>query len=103
MVDDSDARVASGFLWQDLTRHVERLGGLVFANDTPEAPEHRAVGPRYLTRFLFGDATPKPVLRRVKLRELRSALPPDTPHIGGEERAAVLSRRNRALQRRYGY
>jgi hypothetical protein len=54
-------------------------------------------------RFLFGDATPKPVLRRVKLRELREALPPDTPRVSGEERTAVLSRRNRALQRRYGY
>jgi hypothetical protein len=51
-------------------------------------------------RFLFNDATPKPALRTVKLRE---ALPPDTPRVSGEERTAVLSRRNRALQRRYGY
>jgi len=64
--------------------------------------QRRAGGERgtLAVRFLFSDATPKPVLRTVKLRE---ALPPDTPHVGVEERAEVLSRRNRAPQRRYGY
>ena len=54
-------------------------------------------------RFLFADATPKPELRVVKLDELRAHLPDDTPQITPAERSAVIGRRNRSLQRRYGY
>jgi hypothetical protein len=54
-------------------------------------------------RFLFADETPKPKLRVVKARELRDHLPADTPHVSPAERSAVIARRNRALQRRYGY
>jgi ribosomal protein S16 len=54
-------------------------------------------------RFLFADRTPKPTLRRLKLADLRDALPPDTPRLTQDERSAVIARRNRALQRRYGY
>lgn len=54
-------------------------------------------------RFLFGDALPKPVLRRLPLSELAAALPADTPRCAPEERNAVLARRHRAVQRRYGY
>ena len=54
-------------------------------------------------RFLFADATPKPVLRVVKLSELAQALHPRTRRVAPAERSAVLARRNAALQRRYGY
>jgi hypothetical protein len=54
-------------------------------------------------RFLFADATPKPVLRVVKRSELPQALHPRTRRIAPEERSAVLARRETALQRRYGY
>jgi hypothetical protein len=54
-------------------------------------------------RFLFAELTPKPTLRRVKLADLRDVLPPDTPHITEVERSERIARRNRALQRRYGY
>lgn len=43
MVDDSDARVASEALWQDLGQRIGQLGALAFADDTPGSPEHRAV------------------------------------------------------------
>jgi hypothetical protein len=54
-------------------------------------------------RFLFADATPKPVLRKVPARELESLLHPRTRRISPDERSAVLARRHLALQRRYGY
>jgi hypothetical protein len=54
-------------------------------------------------RFLFADATPKPVLRVVALAELADALHPRTRRITPQERSAVLARRDAALQRRYGY
>jgi hypothetical protein len=54
-------------------------------------------------RFLFAEATPKPTLRAVPLADLRDHLPEDTPRVTPEQRSAVLARRNRALQRRYGY
>ena len=54
-------------------------------------------------RFLFGDETPDPVLRTVKRRDLEAALPADTPRVDAAERAAVLARRSRAVQLRYGY
>jgi hypothetical protein len=54
-------------------------------------------------RFLHADATPKPSLHRVKRAELDRALPGDVIRITREERSARLARRNRALQRRYGY
>jgi hypothetical protein len=54
-------------------------------------------------RFLFADATPKPVLRAVKLSELGAALHPATRRVSPAERSASLARRGLALQRRYGY
>jgi hypothetical protein len=54
-------------------------------------------------RFLFPEATPKPTLRRVKLSELPAALPAATPRLSPAERSERIARRNRALQRRYGY
>ena len=54
-------------------------------------------------RFLFAEKTPKPKLRVVKTRELRDQLPPDTPFVTPEQRSSLIARRNRALQRRYGY
>ena len=54
-------------------------------------------------RFLFGDATPKPVLRAVPFEGLDAALPASTRRIDAAERSEILARRNRALQRRYGY
>jgi hypothetical protein len=54
-------------------------------------------------RFLYAEQTPRPVLSRVKFADLLDHLPAGTRRIGAEERSAVLARRNRALQRRYGY
>jgi hypothetical protein len=54
-------------------------------------------------RFLFADATPKPLLRKVALRELDALLHPRTRRISTAERSAVLARRHLALQRRYAY
>jgi hypothetical protein len=54
-------------------------------------------------RFLFADTTPKPVLRRLKLGALPNALPAATTRITPAERSERIARRNRALQRRYGY
>jgi len=54
-------------------------------------------------RFLFADVTPRPQLRVVKLAELHAALHPRTRRVDPAERSAVLARRQRALQRRYGY
>ncbi len=54
-------------------------------------------------RFLFAEVTPKPVLRTVKLADLDAAIHPRTRRIAPAERNAVLARRHRALQRRYGY
>jgi hypothetical protein len=54
-------------------------------------------------RFLFADETPKTTLRVVPIDRLRDALPRDTPRVSSDERSAVLARRSRALQRRYGY
>lgn len=54
-------------------------------------------------RFLFADHLPKPTLRSVPRARLREVLPPDTPHVSPEARSEAIARRNRALQRRYGY
>jgi hypothetical protein len=54
-------------------------------------------------RFLLPDATPKPRIRTLKLRDLFDHLPADTPRVTPAERSATIARRNRALQRRYGY
>jgi len=54
-------------------------------------------------RFLFADATPKTSLRVVPFARVRDELPPATPITTPAERNAVLARRSRALQRRYGY
>ncbi len=54
-------------------------------------------------RFLFAERTPKPELRVVPLAAVRDALPAGTPRVSPAERAAVLERRSRALQRRYAY
>lgn len=54
-------------------------------------------------RFLFADETPRPRISVVKLAELSEHLPVGTRRITREERDAVLARRHRALQHRYGY
>jgi hypothetical protein len=54
-------------------------------------------------RFLFPDVAPKPSIRRMPRADLDDALPADTPRLSAEERSAVIARRHRALQRRYGY
>ena len=46
------------------------------------------------------DATPTPILTRVKLKDVRNHLPKDTPTVTPEARADELSRRVRAAQRR---
>ena len=79
----------------------------VIAHDDPGVanwldPEENTRG-TLAVRFLFGDSTPDPVLRRVPRHALDDALPADTPRIDPEERSARIARRNRALQRRYGY
>ncbi|RJF90606.1 DUF1214 domain-containing protein [Sphingomonas cavernae] len=51
-------------------------------------------------RWFDCSSAPLPVLKRVKLAELRDHLPPDTPVVTPEERAEELRRRVRAGQRR---
>jgi hypothetical protein len=51
-------------------------------------------------RWFDCDTNPTPVIKRVKLAELRRHLPPDTPIVTTEERAEELRRRVRACQRR---
>jgi hypothetical protein len=53
-------------------------------------------------RFLFADEVPKPSLRVVPWSELPARLS-GTRRLEPGERSAVLARRDRALQRRYGY
>jgi hypothetical protein len=52
-------------------------------------------------RFLLADAAPQPSTRVVKLAELASALPADTPRVAAAVRAQVLARRKQAVLRRY--
>ncbi len=52
-------------------------------------------------RFLFPESPPEPVLRRVKLADVRAELPADTPRVDAAARAALLQRRRRAVWRRY--
>jgi len=51
-------------------------------------------------RWYDCDSEPVPVIKRVKLAELRDHLPADTPVVTPEERAQELSDRVRACQRR---
>jgi hypothetical protein len=51
-------------------------------------------------RWYDTDTQPTPVIKRVKLAELREFLPNDTPTITPEQRAEELRRRVRAAQRR---
>jgi hypothetical protein len=51
-------------------------------------------------RWYDCDSSPTPIIRRVKLAEVRKHLPADTPTISPEERAAELRARVRAAQRR---
>lgn len=51
-------------------------------------------------RWYDCDSHPTPVIKRVKLAELREHLPPDTPVVTPDERAEQLRRRVRAAQRR---
>lgn len=59
----------------------------------------------YLEGGIYGrwyncDTNPTPVIKRVKLAQLRDHLPPDTPVVTPEERAEELRTRVRACQRR---
>jgi hypothetical protein len=51
-------------------------------------------------RWYGCDSTPLPTIKRVPLAKVRDHLPRDTPHITPEQRAAELSARVRACQRR---
>jgi hypothetical protein len=51
-------------------------------------------------RWFDCDSSPTPVIKRVKLSELRDHLPADTPVVTPTERAQELRRRVRACQRR---
>lgn len=51
-------------------------------------------------RWYDCDSSPTPVIKRVKLADLRQHLPADTPVVTPEERAEELRRRVRACQRR---
>ena len=51
-------------------------------------------------RWFDCDTAPVPIIKRVKLTELRDHLPADTPVVTPEERAEQLRRRVRACQRR---
>jgi hypothetical protein len=51
-------------------------------------------------RWYDCDSTPIPLIRRVKLAELRSHLPSDAPVVTPEQRSEELRRRVRACQRR---
>ena len=51
-------------------------------------------------RWFDCDSAPTPIIKRVKLGELRNVLPTDTPIVTPEERAEQLRRRVRACQRR---
>ncbi|MBV9510314.1 MAG: hypothetical protein JO303_08555, partial [Caulobacteraceae bacterium] len=50
-----------------------------------------------------GGYAPQPVVRKVKLSEVRSVLPADTPTVSPEARRDSLARRARASLARYGY
>jgi hypothetical protein len=52
-------------------------------------------------RFLLADAPPEQSYRVVKLAELRSALPADTPHVDPPTRAEQLRRRRDAVWCRF--
>ena len=52
-------------------------------------------------RFLLADAAPEIAFRMVKLSELPSALPPDTPRVDAATRAQQIDARRRAVLRRY--
>lgn len=51
-------------------------------------------------RWYDCDSSPTPIIKRVKLADLRRHLPADTPVVTPEERAEELRRRVRACQRR---
>jgi hypothetical protein len=51
-------------------------------------------------RWFDCDTNPTPIIKRMKLTELRAHLPADTPNVTPEERAAELRIRVRACQRR---
>ena len=51
-------------------------------------------------RWYDCDSNPTPVIKRVKLADLRAHLPSDTPIVTSDERAEELRRRVRACQRR---
>ena len=52
-------------------------------------------------RFLLADSAPDPKLRTVKLADVRSELPSDTPSVDPATRARDLERRRRAVWGRY--
>jgi hypothetical protein len=54
-------------------------------------------------RFYRFDRAVAPVIRKVKLSELKANLPRDTPQVDPGRRAEALVRRRRASRARYGY
>lgn len=62
--------------------------------DTAGYPKGTVVG-----RWFEADSSPEPVMRKVKLSELDSVLPPETARVTAQERAAILRARRAAVQR----
>lgn len=76
----------------------------VIALDDPGVPNWLDPG-GYTEGGIYGrwfdcSSTPTPIIKRVKLAELRQHLPEDTPVVTARERADQLRRRVRACQRR---
>ncbi len=84
-----------------LGRHVPG----VIAHRDPEVPNWLDTAGRNrgsnAARFLLAESAPVPKLQAVKLADLRSELPADTPRIDAATRTAGLERRRRALYHRY--
>ena len=88
--------------------HVDADGvvRVVVAVEDPGAPnwldpEGQALG-MAVYRYVGARTTPHPTARVVTVADLRSALPPDHPIVGPDERRRVLATRSIAAQRRWG-
>jgi hypothetical protein len=77
----------------------------VIAHDDPGVPNWLDAagypGGTIAARFLLADAAPSVAMRAVKLADVPSHLPDETPRIEAAERAQTLERRYRAVLRRY--
>jgi hypothetical protein len=80
---------------------------VVLAHRDPGVPNWlEAIGGGFgylLLRWYFGSGVVVPTITRVPLASLRDHLPPDTPTVTPEQRAAVLTVRRRSGKRRFQY